>query len=571
MRSLIPGKIRDLLPVVGWLPNYKLSYLKWDLIAGITLAFFVIPTSMAYATVAGLPPETGIYCYLFAGLLYFIFGTSRQLAIGPTSAMSIVVASSIGVMAGGDPVKAVTLASATALIMAGLFFIAYLIRLSSLMNFISDTILLGFKAGAALVIASTQLPKFFGITGSGKTFFERIWNIITHLGETNTAVLVFGLTALTLLVVGNYYFRGKPISLIIVIVSIILISFTGLNNFGISVVGEIPRGIPSLKFSWPEVNEFNEVFFLAMACFFLSYVESISAARAIAREKGYEVDARQELLALGAANFASSAGGGYAVAGGLSQSTVNSKSGAKSLVSILFTSVILGFSLFFLTGLFKNLPYVILAVIVIDAVIGLINIKEMKHLFRVSRSEFWVSMLTIVAVIIFGVLKGIIIAVIFSIISLLRKSASPHMAVLGKIPGTTLFSDMLRHPDNQPVEGVLILRPESSILYFNINHIKEDINKLVTNYPGELNLLILDLSSANFVDVSGVRFLLQLEDDLEKKGIGFRIVDALGTVRDILRAEGMETEIGHISRKMTINEIIAENDSRLNTGEETSE
>jgi anti-anti-sigma factor len=214
--------------------------------------------------------------------------------------------------------------------------------------------------------------------------------------------------------------------------------------------------------------------------------------------------------------------------------------------------------LYFLTGSFKNLPYVILAVIVIDAVIGLINVKEMKHLFRVSRTEFWVSMLTIVAVIIFGVLKGIIIAVIFSIITLLRKSASPHMAVLGKIPGTKLFSDMLRHPDNKPVEGVLILRPETSILYYNVNHIKEDIHTLVNNYPGKLKLLILDLSSANYLDVSGARFLLQMEDELEKKGIGFRIVDALGNVRDILRAEGMEKEIGHISRRLTINEILTE-------------
>jgi SulP family sulfate permease len=568
LRRSILEQIRKLTPVIEWLPGYKSTFLKWDLIAGITLAFFVIPTSMAYATLAGLPPETGIYCYFFAGLLYFVFGTSRQLAIGPTSAISIIVASSIGALAGADPVKAVTLASATALIMAGLFFIAWLIRLSSLINFISDTILLGFKAGAALVIASTQLPKLFGIAGSGNSFFERIWYLGTHLSETNIAVMVFGFMALTLLIAGNYFFRGKPVSLVIVIVSIILISFTGLNNLGISVVGEIPKGIPSLKFSWPDASEVNDIFFLAMACFFLSYIESISAARSLAREKGYEVDARQELLALGAANFASSVGGGYAVAGGLSQSTVNSKSGAKSLVSLVFTSVILGVSLYFLTGLFKNLPYVILAVIVIDAVIGLINIKEMKHLFRVSRTEFWVSMLTIVAVIIFGVLKGIIIAVIFSIISLLRKSASPHMAVLGNIPGTSLFSDVLRHPDNQPVEGVLILRPESSILYFNINHIREDIRELVDNYPGKLKLLILDLSSANYVDVSGARFLLQLEDELEKKSIGFRIVDALGIVRDILRAEGMEKEIGHISRRLTINEILADYSNNVPDEEE---
>jgi len=562
-------QIHRLFPITEWLRGYNRSYLKWDLIAGITLAFFVIPTSMAYATLAGLPPETGIYCYFFAGLLYFIFGTSRQLAIGPTSALSIVVATSIGAMAGGDPAKAVALASATALIMAGLFLVAYLIKLSSLINFISDTVLLGFKAGAALVIASTQLPKMFGIKGAGDNFIERIINLFTHIGETNYTVLIFGLTALLLLIMGNYYFKGKPVSLIIVIVSIILVSFTGLENKGIGVVGEIPEGLPALKWPFTSANELSEIFFLAMACFFLSYLESISAARSIAREKGYEIDPRQELLALGAANFASSIGGGFAVAGGLSQSTVNNKSGAKSLVSLVITSVILGLSLYFLTALFKNLPYVILAVIVIDALISLINIREMKHLYRVSREEFWVSMLTIAAVVLLGVLKGIIIAVLFSIITLLRKSASPHMAVLGKIQGTTLFSDTLRHPDNQPVEGVLILRPESSILYFNINHIKEDIHELVTNYRGKLNLLILDMSSANYVDVSGARFLLQLENELEKKGIGFRIVDALGKVRDILRAEGMEKEIGHISRKSTINEILAEYYAGITTEEES--
>lgn len=546
-------------PILDWLPRYRIADLKWDLIAGTTLAFFVIPTSMAYASLAGLPPETGIYCYLFAGLLYFFFGTSRHLAMGPTSAISIIVATSIGAMAGNDPVKAVLLASAAALFMAGLFAIAYLIRLSSLINFISDTVLLGFKAGAALVIASTQLPKLFGIKAAGNNFIERMGYLIVHLQDTNLTVLVFGLIALTLLLAGNYYFRGKPVSLIIVVISIIVVSFSELKSLGITVVGEIPSGLPSLRISLPEEKELADIFFLALACFFLSYLESISAARSIAREKEYEIDARQELLALGAANLASSVGGGYAVAGGLSQSTVNTKSGARSLVSLIITSLILGISLIFLTGLFKNLPHVILAVIVIDALISLINVREMNHLYHVSREEFWISMLTIIAVAFLGVLKGIIIAVIFSIVTLLRKSASPHMAVLGRIPGTNLFSDMLRHPDNQPVDGVLILRPESSVLYFNTQFVRDEIRQYVQNYQGKLNLVILDLSSANYVDVSGARFMLQLEDELEKQGIGFRIVDALGNVRDILRAEGMEREIGHISRKLTINQILAEN------------
>jgi MFS superfamily sulfate permease-like transporter len=249
-------------------------------------------------------------------------------------------------------------------------------------------------------------------------------------------------------------------------------------------------------------------------------------------------------------------GGGFPVAGGLSQSSVNDKAGSKSLISLVITSIILGFCLLFLTDLFRYLPEVILAIIVLDAISGLIRIQEMKHLFNVSRLEFWISLSTILAVLLFGVLNGVLIAVVLSLIFLLKQAATPHIAILGQIPGTTNYSDMQRHPDNIPVEGVLILRIEASILYFNINNIHDKIHQLVEEYPGKLRLVVMDLSSANYVDVAGARFFLHMEDDLEKKGIGLQIVDALGQARDILRAEGMEKEIGHISRKVTIHDVV---------------
>lgn len=550
------NRIRQILPVLAWLPAYKPSNLKWDLLAGITLAFFVIPESMAYASLAGLPPHTGIYCYLFAGLLYFLFGSSKQLAIGPTSAMAIVIGGTLSVLAAGDPGRIVLMASGTAMLVAFLFFIAWLIRLSSLVNFISETILVGFKAGAALVIASTQLPKLFGLHISATNFFERMWLLFTHLGETHTSTLVFGSIALLLLVVGHKLLPGKPISLIIVIGSILFIYFTGTEYHGLRMVGVLPKGIPDITLPVMSMKEMDEILVLAMACFVLSYVESISASRALAVKNGYDVDPRQELLALGAANLASSLGTGFPVAGGLSQSTVNDKAGAKSLLTLVITSVILGVSLLYLTGLFKYLPEVLLAVIVIHAVAGLVKIKEIRHLFRVSRLEFWISMSTIAAVLVFGVLNGVLIAVVMSLIFLLKQAATPHIAILGQIPGTNNYSDMQRHPDNVPVDGVLILRVEASILYFNIQNIHDKIHRLVSDYPGNLKLVIMDMSSSNYLDVAGARFFLHLEDDLEKKGIGLQIVDALGQARDILRAEGMEKEIGHISRKVTINDVV---------------
>jgi high affinity sulfate transporter 1 len=544
------------IPVLSWLPAYKSANLKWDLLAGITLAFFVIPESMAYASLAGLPPYTGIYCYLFAGLLYFLFGTSRQLAIGPTSAMAIVIGGSIAAISDGNPAEAWFYASGTALIVAVLFFIAWLIRLSALVNFISETILVGFKAGAALVIASTQLPKLFGLDITGHSFIERIGALIVHLNDTSIIVLVFGLIALALIITGHRLFPGKPVSLIVVICSIVFVWLAGDMVRGLTMVGTLPKGIPSISLPLLNSQHVTDLLSLATACFILSYVESISAARSLAVKNGYEVDARQELLALGSANFAASMGSGFPVAGGLSQSTVNDQAGAKSLLTLVITSIILVIGLLFLTDLFKFLPEVILAVIVLDAIIGLIKIKEIKHLFKVSRLEFWISMSTVAAVLLFGVLNGVLIAVVLSLIFLLKQATTPHIAILGQIPGTTNYSDMQRHPDNIPVEGVLILRVEASILYFNINNIHDNIHRLVEEYPGKLKLVIMDLSSANYVDVAGARFFLHLEDNLEKKGIGLQIVDALGQARDILRAEGMEKEIGHISRKLTIHDVV---------------
>jgi high affinity sulfate transporter 1 len=546
----------SVLPVLSWLPSYKAANLKWDLLAGMTLSFYVIPVSMAYASLAGLPPQTGIYCYLFAGLLYFLFGSSRQLAIGPTSAMAMVIGTSIAAMANGDPANAILLASGTALLVAFLFLVAWLIRLSSLVNFISDTILTGFKAGAALVIASTQLPKLFGLHITASNFFERIWLILSGLGETHLPTLIFGLVALVLLVAGQRFLPGKPVSLVVVVLAILSVYYGTDNTASLAMVGELPGGIPSLSVPLMKFREVDGIFTLAMACFLLSYVESISAARTLAAKNGYEVNARQELLALGAGNLASALGGGFPVAGGLSQSSVNDKSGAKSLISLVITSILLGLCLLFLTGLFRYLPEVILAVIVLDAIAGLIRIQEMKHLFKVSRLEFWISLSTIIAVLFFGVLNGVLIAVVLSLIFLLKQAASPHIAILGQIPGTTNYSDMQRHPDNIPVKEVLILRVEASILYFNINNINDRIHQIVNDYPGHLRMVIMDLSSANYVDVAGARFFLHLEDDLEKKGIGMYIVDALGQVRDILRAEGMEKEIGHISRKVTIHNVV---------------
>ncbi|SEK09720.1 SulP family inorganic anion transporter, partial [Paraburkholderia diazotrophica] len=309
---------RAIFPPVQWLSNYQLRWLSSDAVAGVTLAAYGIPVSLAYATLAGLPPQYGIYCYLVGGLFYAMFGSSRQLAIGPTSAISMLIGVTVAEMAGGDPARFISIAALTAILIALMCLLAWIFRLSSLVNFISETILLGFKAGAALTIALTQLPKLFGVKGGGEQFFERIVILAGQLPDTQIVVLAFGVGALGLLLLGEKFLPGRPVALFVVVLSIILLSVTPMGEMGFKVVGALPRGLPDFHVPALRIRDVDGIVPLAFACLLLSYVESVSAARAIAQQNGYEIDPRQELLGLGAANLAAGLFHGYPVAGGLS-------------------------------------------------------------------------------------------------------------------------------------------------------------------------------------------------------------------------------------------------------------
>ncbi|WP_225031346.1 SulP family inorganic anion transporter [Paraburkholderia sp. XV] len=547
---------RAIFPPAQWLYHYQWRWLSSDAVAGVTLAAYGIPVSLAYATLAGLPPQYGIYCYLAGGLFYAVFGSSRQLAIGPTSAISMLIGVTVADMAGGDPARFASIAALTAVMIAVMCVVAWILRLSSLVNFISETILLGFKAGAALTIALTQLPKLFGIKGGGEQFFERVTVLVGQLPNTQLVVLAFGIGALALLLLGEKFLPGRPVALLVVLLSIVLLTVTPLREMGFKVVGTLPRGLPEFHLPALRVRDVDGIIPLAFACLLLSYVESVSAARAIAHKNGYEIDPRQELLGLGAANLAVGLFHGYPVAGGLSQSSVNDKAGAKTPLSLVFASVAIGLCLLFLTGLLTNLPNVVLAAIVLVAVKGLVDIRELGHVWRVSRYEFLVSMVAFVAVLQFGILKGVIFAVLASMLLLIRRAAHPHVAMLGRIPGTQLYSDVERHPDNESVPGVLMFRVEASLLYFNTEHVLATVWKNIRSSASPVKLVICDLSSSPAVDIAGARMLAALQADLAKAGMRLRIVSAHADARDILRAEGLEERVGHLGRRMTVSDVV---------------
>ena len=554
---------QTLFPPAQWLAGYQSQWLAPDLLAGFTLAAYAIPVSLAYATLAGVPPQMGLYCYLVGGLGYALFGSSRHLAIGPTSAISLVFGVTIAQMAGNDPDRLLSLAALATVLTAGLFVLAWLLRLSVIVNFISDSILTGFKAGAALSIIVTQLPKLFGVPGGGEGFLQRLVLIIRQLGDTNPAVLAVGLAAVVLLMVGDKLFPGRPVALAVVIVSLLAVPVLALSEHGISVVGQLPAGLPTFDFAhlgWRDldVSTWRQLVSLAFACFLLSYIESISAARTFAIKYHYEVDARQELLGLGASNLMAGLFQGYPSAGGLSQSAVNEQAGARTPLALVFASVTLGLVLLFLTGLFRNLPNTVLAAVVLVAVLGLIDVRELRHLFRVSRLDFVVAVVALAGVLLLGILDGVIFAVVASLVILLQRSATPHVAFLGRIPGTNRFSDVARHPDNEPVPGVLIFRVEAALLYFNVEHVQRTVLERVRSRPEGLHVVVCDLSNTPYLDLAGARMFAHLYEELKTMNIELLVVEAHATQRDILRAEGLDKLVGPIHREISLVDALAE-------------
>jgi sulfate permease, SulP family len=538
-------------PPTEWFSAYRAAWLRHDVIAGITLAAYAIPVSLAYAALAGLPPQIGIYGYMLGGIGYALFGASRQMAVGPTSAISLMIAASVGALAAGDAVRYGNIASIAALAVAALCLIAWLFRLSMLVRLISDSILVGFKAGAGLTIIMTQLPGLFGVAGGGRNFFNRLITLIGQLDGIHWIVLAVGLVTILLLLLGERLLPGRPVGLAVVILSIIVATGFGLPALGVAVTGEIPKGLPSFVLPTFGLLEFDELFPLAAGILLLAYVEGVSAARSFAAKHGYPLDVRQEFLGLGAANLAVSLGHGYPVAGGLSQSAVNDQAGAKTPLALVICSITLAICLLFLTGLLTNLPKAVLAAIVFTAVYKLVDVAALMRMWRISRIDFYAAAIALVSVLLLGILQGILLAALASIFLLLARASQPNVAFLGRVPGTGRYADSARNPDVEPLIGVIAFRPEASLLYINAETVLDTVLARVDATPN-IKLVVCSLSSSPFIDLAGAKMLGDLHAELASRAIAFQIVGARGQVRDVLQADGMaaKTDSANWTRRM---------------------
>lgn len=557
------------IPALGWLRRYSPRQLPADAIAGLTLAAYMIPAGIGDSSLARLPPQAGLYACMLAGLLFWGLCSSRHTAVTVTSAISLLIGTSVEAIAGDNagPERFAALAACTALLVSALAFVGWLIKAGSLVSFVSETVLIGFKVGVALTLASTQLPKLFGISGAHGQFFECARYFIVNLDKTNLSSLAVGLSALALLVAGRVFLKNKPVALFVVGGGIVAAGALGLGDRGVKMLGDLPRGLPPIGLPAVRWQDVDDLLPLAMACFLLGAVETAAIGRMFAAKHGGRLNANQEFLALAGANLASGLGAGFPVSGGMSQSLVNESAGAKSPLSGLICAGLILLVAVFLSDTLRNLPQPVLAAVVLMAVAGLVKVSALKHLWRNDKQEFLIAAAALAGVLSSGLLRGVLIGAVISMILLIRRASRPHVAFLGLIPGSRRYSDMDRHSENKPVPGITIFRSEGSLVYFNADHIRDTVMARVRATSPPPGVVLCDLSAAPFVDLAGAEMLKGLGSELRGMGVRLRLVEARASVRDRLRAEGLEERTERIDRFTSVADAV----EAIQGGQESSE
>ncbi len=526
------------IPARVWLATYDRQWLRADVVAGITLAAYLLPSAIGDASLAGLPPQAGLYACLFGGLVFWLFCSSRQTALAVTSAISLLVGATLADIGNGDPARVAVLAACTALIVAVLAFAAYAAKAGAVVNFFSETVLVGFKCGVALFLASTQLPKLFGFSGSHGDFWERMGHFLRTLDHTNPASLGLGLVALALLLLGKTLLKNRPVALLVVIASIVAAKMFDLGAYGVALLGDVPRGVPLPSLPPVTRADINTLLPLGMACFVLAAVETTAIGRMFAGRHGYRLDATQEFLAIGVANLAAGLGSAFPVSGGMSQSLVNETGGARTPLSGFISALLTLVIVLFFTGLLAYLPQPVLAAIVLVAVTGLVQIDALRHIWRFSGEEFAVVIVALIGVLGSGLLNGVLFGVALSIFLLIRRAARPRVTEIGRVPGTSYFADLTAHPENTREPGVLVVRSEGAIVYFNADHVRDRIVEMLRERKEPPRLVVLFMGSAPFVDLTGAELLIDLQESLHQQHIDFRLAEVHGQVRMALRRVG---------------------------------
>ncbi len=552
--------LRRYLPFLEWLLHYRRADLTGDLLAGIIVTIMLVPQSMAYALLAGLPPQVGLYASIFPLIVYGLLGSSRVLAVGPVAIVSLLVATGISPLAELGSPEYVQLALTLALLVGIVQLLMGMVRLGFLVNFLSHPVLSGFTSAAAIVIGFSQVKHVLGFSvPRTEYFYQRVLYTLNHLGETNLVTLVIGLGSVALLLYFKYSLGSllgrwglkealimpitKSAPLVVVLVSTLAVWALKLHDqAGVAIVGAVPAGLPPVTMPTLDPSAWQFLLPTALAISFVGFMESISVAKSLASKRRQKVDADQELVALGAANLAATFTGGYPVTGGFSRSVVNFAAGAQTGLASIITALLIALTVIFLTPLFYFLPKAVLAAIILVAVANLFDFRTVKHTWRYSKADFASLVVTFVAVLAIGVEKGILAGVVTAILLFLWRTSRPHIAVVGRVGESEHFRNVLRH-EVQTCPHVLAIRVDQSLYFANTQYLETAILQMVADNP-RVRHLVLIFSAVNFVDASALETLEELNRELRDAGVTLHFAEVKGPVMDRLSAIGFVDEIG---------------------------
>lgn len=554
------------IPLIQTLKEYQKSWLRGDISAGLTVGVMLIPQGMAYAMIAGLPPIYGLYASTIPLIIYALLGTSRQLAVGPVAMVSLITASSIGLLAESGSTAYIQMAITLALLVGVIQVLLGVFKLGFLVNFLSHPVISGFTSAAAIIIGMSQLKHLLGIDlPRSHHVHEILIEALQRWSETNWISLAIGVGGIAIIVLSRKIHNAIPGALLAVVFGIMVVWSAGLITDGVKIVGEIPEGLPSFAIPSFSISGIKTLLPTAIAISLVGFMESIAVAKAIQfKHKNYKVVPDQELLALGLANVGGSFVQSFPVTGGFSRTAVNDQSGAKSGIATLISAFLIIITLLFLTPLFYYLPNAILASIIMVAVFGLIDFKEIKHLWQTSKPDLWMLLVTFVATLTLGIEQGIGTGVILSLAMIIYKSSRPHIAELGKIPNTKSYRNFSRFNNLEERDELLIVRFDNQLYFANSSYLIDHLNELILKKGDNLKTIILSAKGINHIDSSGVTALEEIVSDIRNSGRDIYFTDVIGPVRDIMTRSHLIEKIGKENFFLTIQNAVDHYDNRLN-------
>jgi SulP family sulfate permease len=547
---------QKVVPCTRWLSGYRTDWLVPDVVAGLVVWALVVPESMAYAAIAGVPVQYGLYSVPIAVVGYALFGTSKRLFVGPSSTVASLSAATVAPLAATGSTNYVALTAALAILVGVLYIVLGLLRMGFIARFFAKPVLDGFIVGLGLYIAVGQLYKVVGVPKPSGNTVEKFWDVLTSVDDWNGATVIVGFASLAILF-GLAKFAPKvPGALVVVVLGIAATSAFDLTAHGVAIVGTVPTGFHFVSWSGVSLDDLWEMIPGALGIIVVGFAQSVAIAKAYSAEDNEPIDPSGEMVGYGAASIGAGVLQGYTPTGSLSKSAAAGEAGAKTPVAFVVTAIFVVLTVLFLASVFEDLPEAVLGAIVIHAVSGMIDFRKLTRLWRAHLADFWLALGALLGVVLIGILAGIVIGVVLSLVLLIHRLDHPHTAILGQSSDGRRFEDIAEHPDVSPVPSVLVYRIDAPLIFANADVVGDDIVARIGVADPPVHAVVLDLEAMYEVDTQGADTLVRLSEQLRRRDVRLVIARAHGAVVDYLRRDGSLEKLGEGSVWTSVDEAV---------------